>query len=84
MYILFILRASWKISCSTKCCQDFTYLLTYLCIFILNDILECISMDSRTFQEKVGKSDNDLLPAHPASFAHKFLFQRVPVSPEMQ
>ena len=25
-----------------------------------------------------------LLPAHPASFAHKFLFQRVPVSPEMQ
>ena len=25
-----------------------------------------------------------LLPAHPASFAHKFLFQRVPVSPGMQ
>ena len=25
-----------------------------------------------------------LLPAHPASFAHKFLFQRVPVSPRMQ
>ena len=25
-----------------------------------------------------------LLPAHPASFAHKFLFQRVQVSPGMQ
>ena len=25
-----------------------------------------------------------LLPAHPASFAHKFLFQRVPASPRMQ
>ena len=25
-----------------------------------------------------------LLPAHPASFVHKFLFQRVPVSPGMQ
>ena len=25
-----------------------------------------------------------LLPAHPASFAHKFLFQRVPASPGMQ
>ena len=25
-----------------------------------------------------------LLPAHPASFAHKFLFQRVPGSPGMQ
>ena len=25
-----------------------------------------------------------LLPAHPASFAHKFLFQRVPMSPGMQ
>ena len=25
-----------------------------------------------------------LLPAHPASFVHKFLFQRVPASPEMQ
>ena len=25
-----------------------------------------------------------LLPAHPALFAHKFLFQRVPVSPGMQ
>ena len=24
------------------------------------------------------------LPAHPASFAHKFLFQRVPASPGMQ
>ena len=24
-----------------------------------------------------------LLPAHPASFAHKFLFQRVPASPGM-
>ena len=25
-----------------------------------------------------------LLPAHPASFAHKFLFHRVPASPRMQ
>ena len=25
-----------------------------------------------------------LLPAHPAFFAHKFLFQRVPASPGMQ
>ena len=25
-----------------------------------------------------------LLPAHPASFVHKFLFQRVPASPGMQ
>ena len=25
-----------------------------------------------------------LLPAHPASFAHKFLLQRVPASPGMQ
>ena len=25
-----------------------------------------------------------LLPAHPASFAHKFLFQRVQASPGMQ
>ena len=25
-----------------------------------------------------------LLPAHPASFEHKFLFQRVPTSPGMQ
>ena len=25
-----------------------------------------------------------LLPSHPASFAHKFLFQRVPASPGMQ
>ena len=25
-----------------------------------------------------------LLPVHPASFAHKFLFQRVPASPGMQ
>ena len=25
-----------------------------------------------------------LLPAHPASFAHKFLFQRVPACPGMQ
>ena len=25
-----------------------------------------------------------LLPAHPASFAHTFLFQRVPASPGMQ
>ena len=25
-----------------------------------------------------------LLPAHPASFAHKFLCQRVPASPGMQ
>ena len=25
-----------------------------------------------------------LLPAHPASFAHKFLFQGVPASPGMQ
>ena len=25
-----------------------------------------------------------LLPAHPASFAYKFLFQRVPASPGMQ
>ena len=25
-----------------------------------------------------------LLPAHPASFEHKFLFQRVPASPGMQ
>ena len=25
-----------------------------------------------------------MLPVHPASFAHKFLFQRVPASPGMQ
>ena len=25
-----------------------------------------------------------LLPAHPASFVHKFLFQRVPASPGME
>ena len=39
----------------------------------------------------ITRSDRDfemssviLLPEHPASFAHKFLFQRVPASPGMQ
>ena len=39
---------------------------------------------STTFMNITWSHTVILLPAHPASFAHKFLFQRVPASPGMQ
>ena len=52
-------------------------------------IRQVVSIDASQFGFVPGRGTTDaisviLLPAHPASFAHKFLFQRVPASPGMQ
>ena len=46
---------------------------------VVKRCLKPILMESANFVLSV-----ILLPAHPASFAHKFLFQRVPGGPGMQ
>ena len=51
----------------------------YLRICTCETLAHCITTIIRTHKNAV-----ILLPVHPASFAHKFFFQRVPASPVMQ
>ena len=49
-----------------------------------NNALFLVTQGSHRLEKYLNSEAVILLPVHPASFAHKFLFQRVPASPRMQ
>ena len=55
-----------------------------LCVFSQIKDRKHIEQNFHSVARVIPRGAGILLPAHPASFAHKFLFEQVPASPGMQ
>ena len=78
--ILLVVHVPWPTKVQLKCISSLQYLANY------QTVERPAQQPVKSLLPVVGLLQKPviLLPAHPASFAHKFLFQRVPASPGMQ